>query len=155
MKRVVFISIIQKNENPMDFWGCSNGHQQLRFANLLATTKGSLSLKRTLINTRPKEKTSRSSISLIIQADYRTGKIETTGSIFRHETEGLLPSLATTIRKSNLYTYSHKHTSIRKDFAQQHQSNKPSWLIGQEKLRPRLNFQPRDSKAGYWRPLLL
>ncbi len=48
---------------------------------------------------------------------YMTGKIETTGSIFRHETVGLLPSPATTLGKSNLYTDSHKYTSIRKDFA--------------------------------------
>ena len=31
---------------------------------------------------------------------YMTGKIETTGSIFRHETVGLLPSPATTLGKS-------------------------------------------------------
>ena len=61
-----------------------------------ATKKQSLSHLRTLINTRLIEKTLHSNISDIISvADYITRKIETLGSIFRHKTEGLLPSLIT------------------------------------------------------------
>lgn len=59
----------------------------------VATIKQSLSLIRTLINIRPQEKTSRSSISPISQTAYRTGKIETLGSIFRHETAKLFAAV--------------------------------------------------------------
>ena len=62
--------------------------------------KFTTSFKCTLINKRPQEKTSRSSISPISQAAYRTGKFETLGSNFSHETKGLLASSATTIGKS-------------------------------------------------------
>ena len=69
------------------------------FARLLAssaTITQSLSLKRSLINIPKTEKTLHSSSSDIIsKADYITGNFETLGSKFRHETEGLLPSLAT------------------------------------------------------------
>ena len=63
--------------------------------------KFTTSFKCTLINKRPQEKTSRSSISPISQAAYRTGKFETLGSNFSHETASfMLPSPATTIGKS-------------------------------------------------------
>ena len=62
----------------------------------LTTITESLHPIRTPINTRPKSKTFYSSISdKNCTAEFITRKIETLGSIFSHETEGLLASLTT------------------------------------------------------------
>ena len=62
----------------------------------LTTILESLHPIRTPINTRPKSKTFYSSISdKNCTAEFITRKIETLGSIFSHETEGLLASLTT------------------------------------------------------------
>ena len=62
----------------------------------LTTIPESLHPIRTPINTRPKSKTFYSSTSdKNCTADFITRKIETLGSIFSHETEGLLASLTT------------------------------------------------------------
>ena len=76
---------------------------RLAFARLLAsstTMTESLYSIHSLINTRPKSKTFYSSTSdKNCLADFITRKIETLGSIFSHETEGLL-ALHTTIPES-------------------------------------------------------
>ena len=72
---------------------------RLAFARLLAsstTMTESLYSIRSLINTRPISQTFYSSTSdKNCSADFITRKIETIGSIFSHETQGLLASLTT------------------------------------------------------------
>ncbi len=76
----------------------------------LTTILESLNPIRSLINTRPKSKTFYSSTSdKNCHADFITRKIETLGSIFSHETEGLLAS-PTTILESLYVNYKESST---------------------------------------------